>query len=122
MPFSKIQRFMALTSLGVLLLVPLLDQIACAFCGPSPETSATAKAVPHSEDECILQDGFERKNTSSDTEESTHIHFCILHSTSVTVGDIAGLSPNIGSEPLVIASDTLPSLFTTSLFHPPRRV
>lgn len=68
------------------LVVPVADQIACGeFCGPSPETTVSAKPVSHSEDECLLVDGFERPGRIPGAEEPIHIHFCTLCSTFVAL-------------------------------------
>ena len=111
-------RALILLSLVVSVVTPVADQLACGFCGPSAETTATAKPVPHTEDDCILQDGFERPSQSPDTE-STHIHFCLLHATSValtTVG-VLDFSPDVDDfEPsrLIVESS-----YSPSFFHPP---
>ena len=72
-------------AVALLLVVPLTDQLACDFCGPTPNGSFIAKQVPHSEDDCVLKDGFERSRPSSDSGEPIHIHFCLLHSTFVAL-------------------------------------
>ena len=74
------KRALAFGLVLLVLLIPQLDQMVCAFCGPGPETSMTAKQVSHSEDDCPLQDGFEREGSEAG-EEPVHIHFCTLHST-----------------------------------------
>ena len=114
-------RVLILLSLAVFVVTPMADQLACTFCGPSAETTATAKPVPHTEDDCILKDGFERAPQEPD-EEPVHIHFCLIHATSValtTVG-VLDFSPDVGdfeSSRLIVESS-----YSPSFFHPPTAV
>ena len=97
------------------------DELLCFFCGPSPETSATAQVVSHSEDDCPLQDGFEREDPTSETE-SIHIHFCTLHATFVDFTQLISVEPLQISSLLQTRNRFFHSLVATSLYHPPRRL
>ncbi|MCZ6484387.1 MAG: hypothetical protein O6826_01665 [Acidobacteria bacterium] len=113
------RRIFSLTFCIVFLWTPAAEQLACFFCGPSPETSVTAKAVSHMEDECLLQDGFHREDPTSETGPM-HIHFCTLHATFVA------LTQTLLVEPIEIYSlfqnshNFFESLAPIFLYHPPK--
>lgn len=86
------RRIFYLTSCVLFLWTPAAEQLACYFCGPSSETSVTAKAVSHMEDECLLQDGFHREDPTSETG-TMHIHFCTLHATFTAFTDPLFVEP-----------------------------
>jgi hypothetical protein len=111
-------RALILLSLAVFVVTPVADQLACGFCGPSAETTATAKPVPHTEDDCILQDGFERPSQSPDTE-STHIHFCLLHATSIALDFAYGFDFTPEVSEFELKSVDIEDPYAPSLFHPP---
>ena len=105
--------------LMVLLVTPLLDQFVCNFCGSSPQSSHRLQAVSHVEDDCPLQDGFELE-ASATGSGTTHIHYCLLHSTFVALSNLPSTDVN---EPYT----TLQSFIRVSahprpspLEHPPR--
>ncbi len=112
-------RIFSLTLCFVYLWTPAAEQLACYFCGPSPETSATAKVVSHLEDDCILQDGFHRKDPTSETE-SIHIHFCTLHATFVALTDLSQLKPIQISSLFQSSHKFFRSVDQTHLYHPPK--
>jgi len=104
---------------ALLLVVPLADQLACDFCGPTPDASFVAEQVPHSEDDCLMQDGFERTGPSSESGESIHIHFCLLHSTFVAL-DSQDLALFEGEVSLFHLDVLLyEGEYLTHVFHPP---
>jgi len=113
-------RALILLSLAVFVVTPAVDQVACAHCGPSTETSATVKAVPHSEDDCILNDGFERPAQSPD-EESTHIHFCLLHATSIALNSDFALNFHPETGELVLTLEYVLNPYFPPFFHPPTK-
>lgn len=112
------RSFLVLGFIFLLLAVPTIDQLACAFCGPSPQSTRTAKAVPHTEDDCALKDGFEQKAASPDGEP-THIHFCMLHATSVMTDDPAALPFQLSVIDIAAVFDHYQSIPPSSLYHPP---
>lgn len=101
------------------LLIPQLDQMICAFCGPGPETSMTAKPVSHSEDDCPLQDGFERQGPQAG-DEPTHIHFCTLHSTFLDLAHRNRLSRNFSFSITSWHADEAATAFQNAIDHPPQ--
>lgn len=103
----------------LILAVPLTDQLACDFCGPTPDGSFIAKQVPHSEDECVLKDGFERSGTRADSGETIHIHFCLLHSTFVTLDshDLVMFERQVSRYHL--DASLYDGEYLTHVFHPP---
>jgi len=112
-------RIFSLTLCVVFLWTPAADQLACFFCGPSPETSSTAKVVSHVEDDCILQDGFHREDPTSKTE-SIHVHFCTLHATFVALTDSPQLKPVQIFNWFRSSHEFFRSVDPTHLYHPPR--
>ncbi len=99
--------------------IPVIDQYLCFFCGPSPENSVTAKAVPHvMEDDCLLKDGFEKPGASPKSQPN-HIHFCILHSTVVVATEAVDLAIEITERDLPLAIHFLDPVYPEGLFHPP---
>jgi hypothetical protein len=103
----------------LLVLVPLTDQLACDFCGPTPDGSFIVKQVPHSEDNCVLQDGFERSGASTESGEPIHIHFCLLHSTFVALEshDLVLFEGQIS--PYYVDALLYDGEYLTHVFHPP---
>ncbi len=112
-------RIFSLTLCVVFLWTPAAEQLACFFCGPSPETSSTAKAVSHLEDDCILQDGFHREDPTSETE-SIHVHFCTLHATFVALTDSPQLKPVQVFSWFRSSHGFFRSVDSSHLYHPPR--
>jgi len=112
-------RIFSLTLCFVFLWTPAAEQLACFFCGPSPETSSTAKVVSHVEDDCILQDGFHRKDPTSETE-TIHVHFCTLHATFVALTDLPLLKPIQIFSILQSSHPSFQSVDQIRLYHPPR--
>jgi hypothetical protein len=107
-------------SLLLLVIVPMLDQLACSYCGVGPETSMMAKPVSHSEDACFLLDGYEcPAKSSSDNDEPIHIHFCTLHSTSIALD--SGPIPNIETActKVTVTQPSYDWIEVTHFFHPP---
>ena len=111
-------RALILLSLAFFVVTPIADQLACAFCGPSADTTATVKPVPHTEDDCILKDGFEWTQQSPD-EESTHIHFCLVHSTSVALDGVYAFDFNLEIDEFELVLVDVRDSYTRSFFHPP---
>ena len=109
-----------LLSLAVFVVTPLADQVACAHCGPLTETSATARVVPHSEDVCIVNDGFERPAQSPD-DESTHIHFCLLHATSIALDSDFALDFHPETGELVLTLGHVSNPYFPPFVHPPTK-
>ena len=103
----------------LLIAVPLTDQLACDFCGPTPDGSFIARQVPHSEDECVLKDGFERAGTQSDSGETIHIHFCLLHSTFIALDshDLVFYDRQISF--YYMRTSLYDGEYLTHVFHPP---
>jgi hypothetical protein len=102
----------------VFMITPAFCQLACAFCGPSPEASATANPVPHSEDDCILNDGFERSSPGGD-DGMVHIHFCPLHATFVNLTELETVRFEPTTEPLFEVGRRYRNTDLPSPFHPP---
>ena len=103
----------------IFLVTPVMDELACGFCGPTAESTATASVVPHSEDHCILNDGFVKRPSVPDGEP-THVHFCLLHSTTVLLSEGIGVAFNLVTEREVNSAQSgyrSPDLPTP--FHPP---
>ena len=115
------KRVFSFTFLVLFLWTLPADELLCFFCGPSPETSSTAKVVSHIEDDCPLQDGFEREDPTSETE-SIHIHFCTLHATFVEFTQIFLVEPLQISSLFQNHNRVFHSLVATSLYHPPRNL
>ncbi len=111
-------RALILLGLAIFVVTPVADHMACTFCGPSAETTATAKPVPHTEDDCILSDGFERPSQSPDSE-STHIHYCLLHATSIVLDCAYGLDFTSGISDFELKSVEIEDSYVPSFFHPP---
>lgn len=112
------KRALVLFLLALFLATPVADQLACAFCGPTVETTATAKPVPHTEDDCVLQDGFER-NPPFPGEEPIHIHYCLIHATSVALADAHELEFNPEIDKLELSRGQTVDPYLPSFFHPP---
>ena len=106
--------------MALLLVVPLTDQLACDFCGPTPEASFNVKQVPHSEDDCVLQDGFERSGAGSESGEPIHIHFCVLHSTSVALQSLEEIRFNRQVSPCYVDGSLYDGEYLAHVFHPPQ--
>ncbi len=115
------RRIFSLTFCIVFLWTPAAEQLACFFCGPSPETSVTAKAVSHLEDDCLLQDGFHREDPTSETA-TMHIHFCTLHATFVAFTDPLFIEPTEIYSIFQNSHNFFESLGPIFLYHPPRYV
>ncbi len=111
--------FLGIVMVLLLVGVPLTDQLACDYCGPTPEASFIAKQVPHSEDGCVLQDGFERPGAASESGESIHIHFCLLHSTSVALQSQDVILVNWQVSPCYLDGSLYDGEYLTHVFHPP---
>ena len=105
----------------LLTLVPVLDQIACVYCGPTPETSMRLEAVSHLEYECLLGDGFER-NSGTAGDESIHIHYCLLHSTFSSLVEALLIEHTDPQEPVLAEHMAAKQPRPTSLFRPPRLI
>ena len=103
----------------LLVLVPVTDQLACDFCGPTPDTSFIAKQAPHSEDECVLQDAFECSAPSSESGELIHIHFCLLHSTFVALESQDLILVDQQVSPCYVDASLYDGEYLTNVFHPP---
>lgn len=118
---SAQSRVLTFIFLGVVLVTPMLDQLACAFCGPTSATSMTAEEVSHVEDDCILSDGFERRPDPSDTnQQPTHIHFCILHSTSVALSEDGVFIVEAEGDSISPIIPLFEDLHASCVFHPPK--
>lgn len=80
------------------------------------------EAVSHLEDECLLGDGFERNSGTAAEDESTHIHYCLLHSTFSSLVEALLIEHTDRQEPVL--TEHLPSTQPrlNSLFRPPRLI
>ena len=100
-----------------IVIVPMMDQLACDFCGPTPENSMTAQPV-HS-DECVMKDDFKRPGPLSENGEATHIHFCVLHSTSIVLESYYPLVPNLEKSDYEINLNFRNQTLASLIYHPP---
>ena len=114
------KKYAAFLLVVLLLAVPQADLLACASCSANPENARMLEAVSHLEDECQLQDGFERDAGSSQQQDPIHIHFCVLHSTFLALSPgLAIQQPEIGesvSAPRSGSEDPP----TATFYHPPQ--
>ena len=104
---------------ALFLAVPVTDQLACEFCGPTPDTSFLAEEVPCFEETCVLQGGFERPETGSESEEAAHIHFCLLHSTFVALQDHDLPDFELRVFPYAVDDLIYDGEYLNHVFHPP---
>ncbi len=89
------KRTFGLALAALLMLVPQLDQVLCAYCGPSPESYVIAK---HHLDLQALSghaDGSQETSVEPplcrEEEGPNHYHFCTLHSTFLELVQMAAL-------------------------------
>lgn len=110
------------TVVGLLLLVavPQADLLACANCSVSPENSKKLDPVSHLEDDCQLQDGFERDTGSSEQDEPIHIHFCVLHSTFLALSQKVAIYVSNRHRDISLQRSDSEEPLTTSFYRPPR--
>lgn len=107
--------------IAALLAVPTLDQLACSFCGPTPESTVSAKPVSHVEDDCRLNDGFETPGKSPGQEQPTHIHFCSFHSISIVLDGASIPAVQAVSEAVDNRKRRYTFRSAASIYHPPTR-
>lgn len=113
----RLENLFIVTAVLLLMIVPVLDQLACPFCAPNEGSALT---LHFEKGQLLPEECAGRHETPVNGDTASHVHCCTLHSTVVSLNADVDFRPEKLSSTVFVAESHFEVIETSTIFHPPR--